>query len=79
MTAAAGLRGGRREIGRVAAATFGDKAGKVGLPEVVLALADVVEVIPGIQAAVVAVGEHRANRVVADGLDTGDATSRLPS
>ena len=46
---------------------------EVGLPEVLLLLADAVEPIPGVEAGVVAIVEADADGVGSDGLDPLDA------
>ena len=73
--AALPLAWGSRAIGgivRVAALAFGSQAVQVGLPQLVVVPAEVVEQIPGVEPAVVTIAEHRPDRVIADGLDAFD-------
>ena len=63
-----------RVIGHLASrlAPGGRQPVEIALPQLVLPLAEVVEVVPRIDAGVVAVGERRTDRVVADGFDLRD-------
>lgn len=65
-------RGRRRAFGWIAAATGRGEAVEVGLPQRIAVAAEVVQQIPGIQAAVVAVGKNQAKRVIANGFDALD-------
>ena len=62
-------RSRRRASRRIAARAGGGEALQVAPPQLVLAHAEVVQVVPRIDARVVAVGERGAHRVVADRLD----------
>src|SRR5690606_13340738 len=59
----------RRDVGRIAAAAFALQTGEILRPQRFLPAADLVEVVPGVQAAVVTVREHRLDRVVAHRLE----------
>lgn len=67
-----GRLGRRRAFGRIAAATGRGEAVEVGLPQRIAVAAEVVQQIPGIQAAIVAVGKNQAKRVIANGFDALD-------
>ena len=64
--------GRRWAFGRIAAATDCGETVEVGLPQRIAVAAEVVQQIPGIQAAVVTVGKNQAKRVIANGFDTLD-------
>src|SRR5207342_2042871 len=57
---------------RIPARTGGLDSGEIALPQLVLAHAEVVEIIPRVDAGIVAIRERRPYRVMADGLETGD-------
>ena len=72
-----GRLGRRRAIGRNAAAAGRGEAVEVGLPQRVAVAAEVVQQIPGIQAAVVTVGKNQTKRVIANRFDALDCDVAL--
>ena len=67
-----GRLGRRRAFGWIAAAPGRGEPVEVGLRQRIAVAAEVVQQIPGIQAAVVAVGKNQAKRVIANGFDALD-------
>src|SRR5713101_3783713 len=73
MMAAGVCRGVRRGVWiGVAACSRSGEAREIALPELIVLNAEVIQVVPGVDAALVTVREFRADRVMADLLDFDD-------